>query len=209
MSFPVLLPNNSTAIERALAQLDADGIGGLDAQIIRRVHSIDETPEKFLPFLAWERSVDEWNVSWSVEVKREVVRKAYEVHRFKGTAWAVIEAIKATGMGAKVEEWFEYDGDPYKFRLTIDLTPTQVWLGQDIDTLVRTALKTKNARSFLENVIVRRQTTSPGPFVGGFIAAVQKVFIGSEAARDITTSGYLFIGGFVRSRQIVSLSSEA
>ena len=208
MGYPPLLPANSTDLEVALAELDASRIGGLDAQIIWRIHSIDETPEEFLPFLAWERSVDQWDPAWPIEVKREVVRSAYEVHRYKGTAWGVERAIEATGFGAKVEEWFEYDGDPYKFRLTINLSATQSWTGSEQNILVRTALKSKNGRSFLEYISLRR-TSAASLYVGGFISAVRRTFIGAEAERLVSTDGYLFIGGYLTSRQHIQLVSEA
>jgi len=101
-----LLPSHAYPRERAIA--DTDGrLEDIDFDLIRRVRSPDETPEGFLAYLAWERSVDVWDPTWSIEIKRAVVTAAPVVHRYKGTRYAVEAALAALQVDARFEEWFD------------------------------------------------------------------------------------------------------
>lgn len=206
MSAPVLI-HDPTEIEHALAAMDADRISGIDVDIIRRIHSIDETPESFLPVLAWEYSVDEWDPVWPIEAKRNVIKASYEVHRHKGTAYAVEIAIGALGLGARIEEWFEYGGGPYRFRASVDLASDEAWPASSTDLLVRTALRTKNVRSRLEVVHLNR--TTPGAFfVGGFHRSKQSIRVTPILPTSIGIRPYLFVGGALRIRQSTRIAPE-
>lgn len=206
MNAPVLI-HDPTELEYALAAIDATRISGIDVDIIRRIHSIDETPERFLPALAWEYSVDEWDPDWPIEVKRNVIKASYEVHRYKGTAYAVEIAIKALGLGARIEEWFEYGGGPYRFRATVDLAADQPWPAASTDLVVRTALQTKNVRSRLEVMHLRRST--PGAlFIGGFHRSNQTIRITPILPTAIGVRPYLFVGGALRIRQSTRIAPE-
>jgi phage tail P2-like protein len=106
-----------------------------------------------LPWLAWALSVDVWSTGWSEEKKRQVIKATTEVHRHKGTPYAVEAAFKAINIRATVKEWFEYDGDPYKFKLAVDVVDE----GLDAATyaiIEEIAKKTKNVRSHLDGLDV-------------------------------------------------------
>ena len=54
--------------------------------------------------------------------KRRMLKDSWRVHRMLGTKGAVEMAIAAIYPGTAVEEWFQYGGEPYHFKLTIDFT---------------------------------------------------------------------------------------
>lgn len=86
MSLPALLPSNSGAFERAVAE-------GMQADLpvpLRQVLDPATTPEEFLPFLAAHRSVDLWFADWPVERKRQMVAEAIRLARIKGTRAATL-----------------------------------------------------------------------------------------------------------------------
>jgi len=200
-----LLPDSSTALERSIAEVDAWRMEAVDTDVIRRIHRPDECPEAWLPILAWEYSVDEWDPDWSVDVKRQAIKQSYDIHRHKGTAYAVETAITALNYGAKVEEWFEYDGAPYRFRLTIDLTDTESWSGRRADQLVRVALRAKNVRSRLEAILLRRTTRGVGPYIGGLLQSRIVSILTPELPSHLAVSPYLHVGGVVSVRSISTL----
>lgn len=200
-----LLPDSSTALERAIAEVDAWRMEVVDTDIIRRVHRPDECPEAFLPILAWEYSVDEWDPEWSIAVKREAIKQSYDIHRHKGTAYAVETAITALNYGAKVEEWFEYDGAPYRFRLTIDLTETETWGGRRGEQLVRVALRAKNVRSRLEAIRLRRTVRDTGPYIGGCLQNRIIAVLTPELPSLIAIQPYLHLAGATGARQHVTI----
>lgn len=108
------------ATRRELAIADTDGrLDDIDTDLIRRVKSVDEAPADFLPYLAWERSVDVWRSSWPEDVKRRVIKAAPIVHRYKGTRFAVVTAVGALGVKATFTEWWEASprAAPYTFEV--------------------------------------------------------------------------------------------
>ncbi len=115
---PSLLPLESTPRERAIEGADA-AIVDLDVGQIIRARSVADAPAAILPDLAWERSVDVWDPAWSDDVKRAVIDAAPEVHRHKGTVYAVKTALSALGVDAQVSEWWQASprGTPYTFHV--------------------------------------------------------------------------------------------
>ncbi len=114
-----LLPLESFPRERAIEGADA-AIVDLDVGQIIRAREVANAPSAILPDLAWERSVDVWDPAWSDDVKRAVIDAAPEVHRHKGTVYAVKTALSALGVDATVSEWWQTSprGTPYTFDVT-------------------------------------------------------------------------------------------
>jgi phage tail P2-like protein len=77
-------------------------------------------PVPFLPWLAWQYSVDYWRADWPEAVKRQVIDAAYSVHRIKGTLPAIQSGIASLGIEASIERWFETEpkGAPYTMTVT-------------------------------------------------------------------------------------------
>ena len=104
-----------------VAVVDVDGrLDDIDTASIYNLKNPDKTPVAFLPFLAWEVRVDVWNPNWSEEIKRAVIKAAPEVHRYKGTRYAVQKALGAFGITATITEWWQASpkGAPYTFDVT-------------------------------------------------------------------------------------------
>lgn len=81
--------------------------------------NIGELPEKWLDVLAYDLHVDWYDYDYPVEVKRNIIKSSVQVHRKMGTKYAVENALKALYPESGVEEWFEYGGRPYTFRIKI------------------------------------------------------------------------------------------
>ena len=111
----VLLPINATDFEKNLTDT-VSSIGNLSVEI-DQLWNPHECPEKFLPWLAWALSVDNWNSDWPVEIKRAQIADSIEIHRRKGTVLAVKLAMEAFGVQVDLAEWFG-DGDvPHTFKV--------------------------------------------------------------------------------------------
>lgn len=120
-------------------------------------------PASLLPWLAWALSVDDWDPAWSDAVKRSVIAESLELHRRKGTPWAVERALVIAGSpNAKVEEWFEYGGDPYYFRVVVDIEGETV-SGDTQARMLRSIALHKNVRSWLESLDYIFSVLSPVP----------------------------------------------
>lgn len=63
---------------------------------------VDLVPAEFLPLLAEKWSVtgyDGWLLAESEDAKRKLIKRAVELHRHKGTPWAMREIIRQLGFG--------------------------------------------------------------------------------------------------------------
>ncbi|EFK3044344.1 phage tail protein I [Escherichia coli] len=112
-----LLPDNASALEKNLAGCN-QAITGLRIPI-RSLWDAWNCPLHLLPWLAWALSVDEWNSNWSESIKRQVVADAYEVHRFKGTPYAVQKALNSLNITTYLREWWEQDGSGIPGTITL------------------------------------------------------------------------------------------
>ncbi|CRL09752.1 phage tail protein I [Phaeobacter italicus] len=112
-----LLPPSATPLMRALDVLE-ERLFALPVEMISK-DPWAVSPD-ILDHLAWENSVDTWDQAWPDDVKRKVVAASAEVHRYKGTPYAVREVIRSVGYDATLEEWWEYGGGRGSFRVLID-----------------------------------------------------------------------------------------
>jgi phage tail P2-like protein len=99
-----LLPPNSTDLERKLAEVGKDAF---DLPSIRIIKDIDQVPLQFLPFIAWQKSVDYWDENWQEALKRKVIKESRALHRLKGTPAAIKKALEPFGYEVTLIEWFK------------------------------------------------------------------------------------------------------
>ena len=143
-----LLPINATKQERDLSNSIAR-IENIPVDI-RDLWNPDKCPVVFLPWLAWSLSVDLWKDSWPEETKRAVIKASIEIHSHKGTPWAVEKYMEAIGITAEVIEWFEYNGDPYKFKVSTSNRMSNA----DYYEVIEAVNVSKNTRSHLDAIQV-------------------------------------------------------
>ncbi len=115
-----LLPPNSTQLERNLTEVGKDAF---ELPSIRVIKDIDQVPAQFLPFIAYQKSVDYWDDSWQDALKRKVIQSSKEQHKIKGTAAAIKRALEPFGYEVKLIEWFKTSPEltPGTFNLELDL----------------------------------------------------------------------------------------
>lgn len=67
--------------------------------------------------LAWEYRPPFYDADLPLEQKRLLIKNAIPYHRRKGTPSAIEDLITLLFGEGKVEEWWQYGGDPYHFRV--------------------------------------------------------------------------------------------
>lgn len=187
-----------------------DRIGNLDITPLL-IYKIDDVIAAALPFLAEQFHVGGWE-GWLTATteteKRELIRQAIELHRKKGTPWAVKEAIKAVGYAdVELEEGLplirhdgEYlyggDGDYgggarwALFRAIIDLGENKGVAAEDLTMLRGMIAAWKNARSHLERMTFR--TTVADEIVMTETSTVQVI----HAEAEVYPHGRRYDGAF-------------
>ena len=115
-----LLPPNATDLERKLAEV---GINAFELPSIRIIKDIDHVPSQFLPFIAWQKSVDYWDNNWQEELKRKVIKESRDLHRLKGTPTAIKKALEPFGYEVTLIEWFNAEPNlvPGTFNLELNV----------------------------------------------------------------------------------------
>ena len=109
---------------------------------------IDNAKEEVIDLLAWEMGIDFYDTSLTIEIKRKLVKNAYVYQFTKGTPFAVRQALQDFINQGEVQEWFEYGGEPYRFKVVASSEdigdPTKNAEMQKVINAV------KNTRSFFE-----------------------------------------------------------
>lgn len=151
-----LLPPNSTQLEKNLTEVGQDAF---DLPSIRIIKDIDQVPAQFLPFLAYQKSVDYWDNDWQDALKRKVIKSSKEQHKIKGTVAAIKRALEPFGYEVKLIEWFKAEPNlkPGTFNLELDLIGKS--LSQEVFNEVnRLVSDAKSAARHLGNLTI---TTNP------------------------------------------------
>lgn len=113
---------------------------------------IDHLPEKILDVLAIELRAQYYEEDFDVEKKRKIIKNALYLHSKAGTPEAVTQMIEYVFGGGVFEEWFEYGGEPYHFKVD-----TSAILSEDInEKFTKLIRRVKNVRSHLDQIVIKR-----------------------------------------------------
>jgi len=137
----------ATAIAKALiTHLD-------DLQKEEIYNRIDELPEGVLDILANDFKIDWYNFDYPIDAKRNLVKTNYYVHRHLGTYGSVLTAVRAIYPKSVVEEWFNYDAEPYHFRIALESALPIIPFSTE--SLLTAVYRYKSLRSHLDGIIFR------------------------------------------------------
>lgn len=117
------------------------------------LNDVDKLPEFLLDYLAYERHVDFYEYDGDIGKKRDLIKLSMKWHMHKGTKYAVEEIAATVFDTAKVVEWFDYGGDPYRFRVEIGSESS----GRNKNNkkrLLALINTTKNTRSWLDGILI-------------------------------------------------------
>lgn len=132
----------------------------LSKEVFRRVevyklliYFIDTVDEAVLPFLAEEfdvLGVKGWDFAITAEQKRKLLKGAIELHRYKGTPWAVMQSLIRCRFVNPV--LVEHTTHWARFKITLDIDQNPIDVTQ-LDLATRLVLEYKNARSHFDGFI--------------------------------------------------------
>ncbi len=110
---------------------------------------IGSLPIEVIDLLAWQFHVDSYDLAADDAAKRSMVKTAILDHRYKGTPWALTQAVRLVIPDGKIKEWQEYGGEPYRFKVTTEqgLSSTT-----HLRNLLRSIANSKNVRSWLDGI---------------------------------------------------------
>ncbi len=123
------------------------------------VYLIDTVDESALVHLAEQFHImgnEGWLLTKTEVEKREIIKKAVELHRYKGTKYALVKVLNSFNINGEIQEWFEYEGNPYHFKVNIFLQ-NYAYNQKVFESLKKMIEEYKNVRSVLEEISIESQ----------------------------------------------------
>jgi phage tail P2-like protein len=117
---------------------------------------VDNLPSDALPHLAEQYHVtgnEGWLQAVTETEKRNLIKKAIEIHRTRGTKHSLIKVLETLNVDGDITEWFEYDGDPYHFKVRLNVFNRPINESTE-NKLISLINDYKNVRSHLEGIEV-------------------------------------------------------
>ena len=112
---------------------------------------IDDLSEAELDEMAWELNILWYDHDASIAVKRDLVRNSDKVWQYIGTKWAVENVITTYFGEGHIEEWFEYNGEPGRFRI-VAKNPSLA--EETLQEFMNTLNKVKRASAKLDGISI-------------------------------------------------------
>ena len=111
-------------------------------------NAIDILDDCILDILAVELRTQYYDENLDIVIKRKLIKNTLVWYMKAGTPSAVEELVEAVFGTGEVEEWFDFNGDPYTFRVTTNakLDP------EGIEKFFKMINKVKNTRSHMDGL---------------------------------------------------------
>lgn len=128
----------------------------------------ERMPEWRLDELAWEYDIV-YDSNAAIAEKREWIKNAVDFYRIYGTVEGIRQYLLARFTDVEVKEWWEYDGEPYHFKVTV----SGEW-SQSISAWTVNAInEIKNARSVLDELDVNGDDSIAAVLTGTQISGTE------------------------------------
>jgi phage tail P2-like protein len=127
------------------------------------IADIKNASSDIVDHIAIESHADFYDSNLDIDIRRALAEKAIELHMNKGTPSAVENLITTLFDEGEVVEWYEYDGEPYTFRVITNNTAVTNELAAEF---IRALDSVKNKRSWLDSVILMQKENMNLYFAG-------------------------------------------
>ena len=108
--------------------------------------NVENMPEWRLDEMAWEYNIP-YDYTADVEIKREWIADVYALSRMYGTPKGITEYMGGYFDETTLEEAWQYDGDPFHFRVLFSGS----WTPEKVAWATRAINAVKNVRSVLDS----------------------------------------------------------
>ena len=142
---------------------------------VKRVYiwaDLDQVDDRNLDFLAVENRVPFYNTDLAPDIKRNLIKNSIYWHMKFGTRQAMEEVISAFCNDEKVvvEEWYIYGGEPFHFRVFINIEGKGINI--DVEDLIKRINRYKRAAARLDSVDIKKVKR-----IGLYTASGKEVFV--------------------------------
>jgi len=132
-----------------------DRLGTLDLTPLL-IYLVDNVNSTALPHLAEQFDVTGnkgWLLTTTDDEKRALIKQSVKIHKLKGTKAAIKNVFNVLNLNGIIQEWFEYGGNPYYFKIFLTFNDSSFDSSSYIN-LKNMINEYKNIRSVLEELSV-------------------------------------------------------
>ena len=194
-----LLPAHKDEIYEKLDELFGARLDEFDVSLIAT--NPDLIPAKLLPHLA--ASFDIETNGANEQSIRKLIKNAFIIK--KGTVESIKVALKSFFAGASIEEWYQYGGEPYFFRVKVLLDGVSFDSWDKLEAIVSTY---KNVRSVLDRISIELECKKAVCQMGGYSISGESLEIYPYQTPSIEPSGTHFIGAKASLHEWININLE-
>ena len=154
-SLPSIIGNQTWAKSISFATSQMFKLVLTMADATQTFSKVDELDHDVLDILATDLRVSNYNQSYSLDLKRKLVKFALQYWATAGTKAATEEVVKAIFGDASISEWFEYGGEPGYFKISITDTALT---DADVLEFKRVAENVKRLSAWLDKIVLEMKT---------------------------------------------------
>lgn len=147
--------------------------------------NIDNVSEKIIDYLACEYRTPYYDEALDLKTKRNLVKSTMLTYQKIGTTNIIKEYLNTLNEETDVAEWYEYDGQPYNFKIFLNISENR-----EVDEKLLTDIKNKiekikNVRSSLEAIEILNSSNYDKKLSCSIAAGVQiETNIGTAMIND-------------------------
>lgn len=107
---------NTEALNELIGRIDNLDLSPLN------IYDIDNVEPSALLHLATQFHVmglEGWSLAETEQEKRGIIKNALLLHKRKGTPWSIRNVFEILNINAELQEWFEYGGQPFFFKILL------------------------------------------------------------------------------------------
>lgn len=162
------------------------------AEKANAIVNLENASNEMLNSLCLELNIPCFHENDNAEIKRKLIKEAFLWHSMSGTPAALLKYFKMININAEIQEWYEYQGLPYHFRIIGNANENQEITDETIQDVEKQVNRLKNARSLLdETVIIKPESLSfkSGEAIG--VAVLPEIKITADYENSWINSTYL------------------
>lgn len=167
--------------------------------------NLQKLSESTIDHLLWENHVEENEGLAFANNKDEKIRlleSAKELHRTKGTPYAIEKILEVMNLKSYVKEWFEYEGDPYFFRVH---TKAIIQNETKYRNMLQAITTFKNTRSWLEKIVIEREKEMDLK-ISVIKRDLKRLTFKPHELEDVSLSEKLYLGASIRQSKSIILN---
>lgn len=157
--------------------------------------NLEALPDEIIEHLLWESHItvnEGLELATTREQKINLIKHSVELHRLKGTPAALEMVFQLINIDCRMQEWFEYGGDPYHFKLDVMLRDKSL-NEENLKLLTSLVMEYKNVRSWLDAIHVHLASVGP-TYVGACAIFGEEITVFPWQVTNIESNSIYYVG---------------